>query len=78
MTRDRLLSNKFHLTQSLLSDMLGVRRVGVTQAAGVLRERKLISYTRGEICILDSNGLEATACDCYRTVKNIHDNFKNK
>jgi CRP-like cAMP-binding protein len=78
MTRDRLLSNKFHLTQSLLSDMLGVRRVGVTQAAGVLRERNLISYTRGEICILDSNGLEATACDCYRTVKNIHDNFKNK
>jgi CRP-like cAMP-binding protein len=72
MTRDRLLSNQFHLTQSLLSDMLGVRRVGVTQAAGILRQRKLISYTRGEICILDSDGLEAAACPCYQIVKKIH------
>jgi CRP-like cAMP-binding protein len=78
MTRDRLLSNKFHLTQSLLSDMLGVRRVGVTQAAGILRDRKLISYSRGEICILDSNGLEATACHCYQIVKNIHQDTKFK
>lgn len=73
MTRDRLLSNQFHLTQSLLSDMLGVRRVGITQAAGILRQRKLISYTRGEICILDSNGLESAACTCYQIVKNIHE-----
>ena len=78
MTRDRLLSNQFHLTQSLLSDMLGVRRVGVTQAAGILRDRKLISYTRGEICILDSNGLEAAACHCYQIVKNIHHDTKSK
>jgi CRP-like cAMP-binding protein len=78
MTRDRLLSNQFHITQSLLSDMLGVRRVGVTQAAGMLRDRKLISYTRGEICILDSSGLEAAACHCYRIVKNIHDETKSK
>ncbi len=78
MTRDRLISNQFHLTQSLLSDMLGVRRVGVTQAAGILRDRKLISYTRGEICILDSNGLEAAACHCYQIVKNIHRDTKSK
>ena len=72
MTRDRVLSNRFHLTQSLLSNMLGVRRVGVTQAAGLLRQRKLISYTRGEINILDSNGLEAAACKCYQIVKDVH------
>jgi CRP-like cAMP-binding protein len=73
MTRDRLLSNEFHLTQSLLSDMLGVRRVGVTQAAGILRQRKLISYTRGEICILDGDGLESAACNCYKIVKNVYE-----
>jgi CRP-like cAMP-binding protein len=78
MTRDRLLSNQFHLTQSLLSDMLGVRRVGVTQAAGILRQRKLISYTRGEISILDSDGLEAAACPCYQIVKKIHSDTKTK
>ncbi len=78
MTRDRLLSNQFHLTQSLLSDMLGVRRVGVTQAAGILRDHKLISYTRGEICILDSKGLEAAACNCYQIVKNRHGDAKPK
>jgi CRP-like cAMP-binding protein len=72
MTRDRVLSNQFHLTQNLLGDMLGVRRVGVTQAAGILRHRKLISYTRGEIHILDSNGLEAASCQCYQVVKITH------
>jgi len=73
MTRDRLLTNQFHLTQSLLSDMLGVRRVGITQAAGILRQRKLISYSRGEISILDSEGLESAACHCYQIVKNVYE-----
>jgi CRP-like cAMP-binding protein len=73
MTRDRMRSNKFHLTQDLLSNMLGVRRVGVTKAAGDLRLRKLISYNRGEIRILDGDGLEAVACQCYQIVKNMHD-----
>jgi CRP-like cAMP-binding protein len=72
MTRDRVRSNQFHLTQDLLGHMLGVRRVGVTQAAGALRERKLISYKRGEISILDDAGLEAAACRCYGIVKNLH------
>lgn len=73
MTRDRVLSNKFHLTQDLLSDMLGVRRAGVTKAAGALRQRKLISYIRGDINILDQTGLESAACQCYQIVKDMHD-----
>ena len=73
MTRDRVCSNRFHLTQDLLANMLGVRRVGVTKAAGDLRLRKLISYNRGEINILDGEGLEAAACQCYQVVKDMHD-----
>ena len=73
MTRDRVQSNQFHLTQDLLANMLGVRRVGVTNAAGALRQRKLISYKRGEISILDGDGLEAAACQCYQIVKDMHD-----
>jgi CRP-like cAMP-binding protein len=73
MTRDRMRSNHFHLTQDLLSNMLGVRRVGITKAAGELRQRKLISYNRGEINILDGRGLEIAACQCYQIVKGMHD-----
>lgn len=73
MTRDRVLSNQFHLTQELLGDMLGVRRAGVTKAAGNLRQRKLISYIRGDIHILDGVGLESAACQCYQIVKEMHD-----
>jgi CRP-like cAMP-binding protein len=68
MTRDHVRSNRFHLTQDLLANMLGVRRVGVTKAAGNLRQRKLISYSRGEINILDGKGLEDAACQCYQHV----------
>jgi len=73
MTRDRVRSNQFHLTQDILANMLGVRRVGVTKAAGDLRQRNLISYNRGEIIILDGEGLEAAACQCYQIVKDMHD-----
>lgn len=72
MTRDRMRSNQFHQTQDLLGNILGVRRVGVTKAAGALRQRKLISYNRGEISILDGDGLEAAACQCYQVVKDMH------
>ena len=72
MSRDRVRSNQFHLTQDLLGNMLGVRRVGVTNAAGALRQRKLISYNRGEISILDEDGLEAAACQRYQIVKDMH------
>jgi len=73
MTRDRLGKNQFRITQEILGHMLGVLRVAVTNAAGAMQRRKLISYTRGEIRILDANGLEAAACRCYQVVKNAHD-----
>ena len=71
MTRDHVRANQFHLTQDLLGDMLGVRRVGITKAANDLRLRKLIDYNRGDISILDDEGLEAAACPCYQTVKDM-------
>jgi len=73
MTHDRVQSNEFHLTQEFLAHMLGVRRVGVTGAAGLLQEKKLISYRRGYITILDRKGLERDSCRCYRDVNNIRD-----
>jgi CRP-like cAMP-binding protein len=73
MTRDRARSDQFYLTQDFLSHMLGVRRVGVTKAAGALQKRKLISYTRGTITVLDPAGLEAAACGCYLNDKQTYD-----
>ena len=72
MTRDRVNSNEFRITQEFLALMLGVRRSGVTASAGSLQERKLIGYRRGTITILDRRGLEAAACGCYKTVKDIY------
>jgi CRP-like cAMP-binding protein len=73
MTHDRVRADDFRLTHEFLGLLLGVRRVGITQAAGVLLKRGLISYSRGKIRILDRKGLEAAACRCYRIVKNLYD-----
>jgi CRP-like cAMP-binding protein len=73
MTRDRAHSDEFYLTQDFLSHMLGVRRVGVTKAAGSFQKRKLISYSRGMIKVLDRSGLQAAACGCYLADKKIYD-----
>jgi CRP-like cAMP-binding protein len=71
MTRDRVRSEDFRLTHEFLGHMLGVRRVGVTKAAHALQGRRLIDYSRGKIRILDSKGLEAASCSCYRSVREL-------
>jgi CRP-like cAMP-binding protein len=69
MTHDRMGSDEFQITQQFLSNMLGVRREGVSIAAGDLQKRGLIRYNRGHLKVLDRAGLEAAACGCYEIIK---------
>jgi len=66
MTQDRARTNSFHVTQELLATMLGVRRVGVTNAATSLQKQNLIHYSRGNITVVDRRGLKAASCGCYQ------------
>jgi CRP-like cAMP-binding protein len=72
MASDRVRSDRFPMTQEFLSYMLGVRRVGVSNAARVLMKRGLIAYSRGRIAILERAGLEEAACSCYRLMCDLH------
>ena len=73
LSLDRLQSNELSMTQELISNMLGVRREGVTEAAGKLQDAGLIHYQRGRITVIDRSGLEARVCECYQVVKTEFD-----
>ena len=73
LSHDRLNTDELVMTQELIANMLGVRREGVTAAAGRLQEQGLISYVRGRIRILDRVGLEVAVCECYKVVKDEYD-----
>ena len=73
LSLDRLNSNQLVMTQELIANMLGVRREGVTEAAGQLQQAGLIHYRRGHITVLDREKLERRSCECYAVVKNEYD-----
>jgi CRP-like cAMP-binding protein len=73
LSLDRLQSNELSMTQELIANMLGVRREGVTGAAGKLQDAGLIHYHRGTITVLDRPGVEARSCECYQVVKTEFD-----
>jgi CRP-like cAMP-binding protein len=73
LSLDRLRSNELVMTQELIANMLGVRREGVTEAAGKLQSEGLIHYSRGHITVLDRPQLEARVCECYGVVKKEYD-----
>jgi CRP-like cAMP-binding protein len=73
LSQDRLPTNQLTMTQELIANMLGVRREGVTAAAGKLQAAGLIRYSRGRITIVDRQGLEALVCECYAVVKTEYD-----
>ena len=69
LSLDRLPSNQLTMTQELIANMLGVRREGVTEAAGKLQRQGVIEYSRGHITVLDRHNLEQLSCECYAVVK---------
>jgi CRP-like cAMP-binding protein len=73
LSMDRLRGDELVMTQELIANMLGVRREGVTEAAGKLQKAGLVRYTRGRITVLDREGLEKRSCECYEVVKKEYD-----
>jgi len=78
LSLDRLPSNELSMTQELIANMLGVRREGVTEAAGKLQAAGLIEYSRGKITVLDRPKLEARVCECYAVVKRESDRLLSR
>jgi CRP-like cAMP-binding protein len=75
MIHDRVGGNSFPLTQDVISIMLGAQRTGVTEAAGSLQKKRIISYSRGRITIIDRQKLEETSCECYWIVRDEYDHL---
>jgi CRP-like cAMP-binding protein len=75
MTHDRTHANSFHVTQELIAHLMGVRRVGITKAAGALQRRAIIHYVRGELTIVDRSALESEACSCYALDRETYTRF---
>ncbi len=73
LSLDRLETNQLKMTQELIANMLGVRREGVTEAAGKLQKSGLIKYSRGLIEVLDRQGIEEKCCECYQVVKDEYE-----
>jgi hypothetical protein len=73
LSLDRLPGMEVRMTQELIANMLGVRREGVTEAAGKLQASGLIEYSRGRIVVLDRSRLESSVCECYSVVKREYD-----
>ena len=78
MSGDRLGTDEFLLTQDFISNMLGVRREGVSKAASLLQKNELINYSRGHIKILDRAGLETVSCECYGILKGESESYADK
>ena len=78
LSLDRLASNKLNMTQELIANMLGVRREGVTEAAGKLQRLGVIEYSRGQITVLDRPKLEQLCCECYAVVKREGDRLLSR
>jgi CRP-like cAMP-binding protein len=77
LSLDRLDSTELHMTQELIANMLGVRREGVTEAAGRLQKQGVIRYSRGKIAVLDRPRLEELSCECYAVVKKESDRLQS-
>jgi CRP-like cAMP-binding protein len=75
MTQDRAHADAFHVTHEFLAYMLGVRRVGITAAAGALQRAGLVEYRRGEVVVLNRRGLEAASCGCYAADRKSYANL---
>jgi CRP-like cAMP-binding protein len=78
LSLDRLPSNELTMTQELIANMLGVRREGITEAAGHMQKAGLIEYHRGHISVLDRTGLEARTCECYEVVRTEYERLLPK
>lgn len=78
MAQDRTQSDVLHLTQQFLAEMLGTQRTTVTTTAGALQRSGFIQYRQGVVRIIDREGLEAAACDCYRIAKQLYSSLYTK